>query len=40
VVADVEQCTGTWCLVSGKGFEGWIEQERLWGVYPDEEIVD
>src|SRR5687767_6758389 len=24
VVADVEQCTGTWCLVSGNGFEGWI----------------
>jgi SH3-like domain-containing protein len=36
VVADVEQCTGTWCLVSGEGFEGWIEQDRLWGVYPDE----
>lgn len=40
VVADVEQCTGTWCLVSGNGFEGWIEQERLWGVYPHEEIDD
>jgi SH3-like domain-containing protein len=36
VVADVERCTGDWCLLSGNGFEGWIEQERLWGVYPDE----
>lgn len=40
VIADVEQCSGSWCLVSGNGFEGWIEQERLWGVYPDEEIDD
>jgi SH3-like domain-containing protein len=36
VVAEVEQCTGAWCQVSGEGFEGWIEQDRLWGVYPDE----
>jgi SH3-like domain-containing protein len=40
VVADVEQCSGKWCLLSGTGFEGWMEQERLWGVYPDEEIDD
>ena len=40
VIADVEQCTGTWCLLSGPAFEGRIEQERLWGVYPDEEIND
>ena len=38
VVAEVDECTGTWCLLSGKGFEGWIEQERLWGVYPNEAI--
>jgi SH3-like domain-containing protein len=38
VMADVEQCTGTWCLLSGPSFEGWIEQERLWGVYPNEQI--
>jgi SH3-like domain-containing protein len=36
VIADVEECTGTWCLISVKGYEGWIEQERLWGVYPNE----
>ena len=40
VVAHVERCTGTWCLLSGPAFQGWIEQERLWGVYPDEEIDD
>jgi SH3-like domain-containing protein len=40
VIASVERCTGTWCLLSGEGFEGWIEQERLWGVYPDETFQD
>ena len=40
VVADVEECTGAWCLVSGTGFKGWIEQEQLWGVYPDEEFEE
>ena len=40
VIGEVEQCTGTWCLLSGSAFEGWIEQERLWGVYPDEKIDD
>jgi SH3-like domain-containing protein len=36
VIADVEACTGTWCEIHVKGYEGWIEQERLWGVYPNE----
>jgi SH3-like domain-containing protein len=40
VIAEVERCTGTWCLVSVQGYEGWIEQERLWGVYPDEEFKE
>jgi SH3-like domain-containing protein len=36
VVTDVEECTGAWCLVKVSGIEGWIEQDRLWGVYPEE----
>lgn len=27
-----------WCRISGSGFDGWIEQQRLWGVYLDEKI--
>ena len=23
---------------AGEGFDGWIEQNRLWGVYPDEKV--
>jgi SH3-like domain-containing protein len=38
VVANVRRCSGTWCRVTGTGFDGWIEQERLWGVYQDEKV--
>jgi len=38
VLAAVKHCTGTWCRIVGDGFDGWIEQDRLWGVYPDEKI--
>lgn len=40
VVAEVEECGGGWCLISGRGYRGWIEQERLWGVYPNEEFEE
>ena len=38
VMGTVERCTGTWCRIRGKGFDGWIQQDRLWGVYPNEDI--
>jgi SH3-like domain-containing protein len=38
VLGAVKLCTGTWCQISGEGFDGWIEQNELWGVYPDEKI--
>lgn len=38
VLATVKRCNGAWCRVVGGGFDGWIEQERLWGVYPNERI--
>ncbi len=38
VVGAVKNCTGGWCRVSGHGFDGWVEQNRLWGVYPDEKV--
>src|SRR6266513_1372127 len=33
VVALVKKCASGWCRVIGNGFDGWIEQQRLWGVY-------
>ena len=38
VLAGVKRCDGTWCRISGEGFDGWIEQQRLWGVYPGEKV--
>jgi SH3-like domain-containing protein len=38
VIASVKSCDGTWCRVSGYGFDGYIQQSDLWGVYPNEKI--
>ena len=38
VVGKVKHCTGTWCRITGDGFDGWVEQNRLWGVYPNEKV--
>ncbi len=38
VVAQVKRCANGWCRVMGTGFDGWIEQQRLWGVYADEKV--
>jgi SH3-like domain-containing protein len=38
VLGTVKHCTGAWCQISGDGFDGWIQQNELWGVYPDEKI--
>jgi SH3-like domain-containing protein len=38
VVVTVNRCNGGWCRISGDGFKGWIPQERLWGVYPNEKV--
>jgi SH3-like domain-containing protein len=38
VLASLKSCTGTWCRITGKGFEGFIRQERLWGAYPNEKL--
>ncbi len=36
VVAGLDICRADWCLVEVASYEGWIERENLWGVYPDE----
>jgi SH3-like domain-containing protein len=38
VVGAVKRCDDGWCAISGRGFDGWIQQVRLWGVYPDEKV--
>jgi len=43
VIVNVKQCTGAWCRVTaaqagGRDLDGYIRQERLWGVYPNERV--
>ena len=38
VLGALKSCNGTWCQFSGKGFDGYVRQERLWGAYPNEKL--
>jgi len=38
VLGSVKKCQNGWCRLVGEGFDGWIEQTRLWGVYPEEKV--
>jgi SH3-like domain-containing protein len=40
VLGSVTRCQGGWCELHGEGYDGWIEQDRLWGVYPNEVYPD
>ena len=38
VIGSLKSCNGKWCRLAGEGFDGWIEQENLWGAYPGEKV--
>ena len=38
VVGEVEGCDGNWCEVTAGGYDGFVEQTQLWGVYPGEKV--
>jgi SH3-like domain-containing protein len=38
VIGTVKRCANGWCRFAGDGFDGWIPQEKLWGVYPNESL--
>jgi SH3-like domain-containing protein len=38
VLGTLKSCDGTWCQFNGKGFDGFVRQERLWGAYPNEKV--
>jgi SH3-like domain-containing protein len=38
VIGSLKSCNGTWCRLSGEGFDGWIQQQDLWGAYPGEKV--
>jgi SH3-like domain-containing protein len=38
VVAEVSGCNGQWCKLTTMGYDGYVEQTQLWGVYPGEKV--
>jgi len=38
VVASVSACAEGWCRIAVKGASGFVRQNKLWGVYPDEKL--
>lgn len=38
VLGNIRNCNGRWCRIYGQGFDGWITQDKLWGVYPQEKV--
>jgi SH3-like domain-containing protein len=38
VIANVKKCDDGWCRVFGAGYDGYMQQNDLWGVYPGEKV--
>lgn len=38
VIANVHSCQSAWCRVTVSKITGYIRQDRLWGVYPNETL--
>ena len=38
VVASIKACDGQWCHLIGDGFDGYMQQQQLWGAYPEEKV--
>jgi SH3-like domain-containing protein len=38
VIANLQSCDSRWCFVTVETFKGYVEQSKLWGIYPGEII--
>ena len=38
VIGHVKGCDLGWCRIFGEGFDGYMQQQNLWGVYPNEKL--
>ncbi|MEX6507065.1 SH3 domain-containing protein [Jiella sp. M17.18] len=38
VVSKVDECASAWCEVTVSGRAGYVRQQDIWGVYPDEQF--
>jgi SH3-like domain-containing protein len=39
-VTMVKSCRDSWCRIEAQGLSGFVRQNQLWGVYPDEALDD
>jgi SH3-like domain-containing protein len=38
VMSQVKSCDGQWCELDAQGYDGYVPQDMLWGVYPGEQV--
>jgi SH3-like domain-containing protein len=38
VMADIASCDGKWCRILVSGYDGYIDQNLIWGAYPGEVV--
>lgn len=38
VVAEIKNCDGSWCRITASGYDGYVDQNMLWGAYPGESV--
>ncbi len=38
LVAKLVACSGQWCEISSRGYDGFVARDRLWGVYEGETV--
>ncbi len=38
VMSELDECDGLWCTFAANGYEGYIDQSHIWGIYPGEKV--
>ncbi len=38
VMGEIKSCDGTWCRVLASGYDGYVDQNLIWGAYPGEAV--
>ena len=38
VLGDIKSCDGSWCRIIASGFDGYVDQNLIWGAYPGEVV--
>jgi SH3-like domain-containing protein len=38
VLADIKSCDGAWCRIVASGYDGYVDQNLIWGAYPGEVV--